>query len=176
MAYIPKEHKKYNLLPGITKNGYEVIIFDRKLMNEIEKDFKDKKILLKIESLDKNIMHYWDYNSYEQYFNDIDLLISIFPFMKKKLDEYKSSLILRNDKRKWGVLKYIGISNYNFTNNNYYYVPIYEINGKFYDDGIIDNEEESSVVTTTYEVSNFKVIIDLYGILKNKYNENDILH
>ena len=62
MAYIPLEHRKYNLLPRCRKYGGEVFVYPSYLH-----DFITSLFLYDGESLDP-----YGYDSYEEYYDIID--------------------------------------------------------------------------------------------------------
>lgn len=66
---------------------------------------------------DYDIYTYQKYRSYKELFKEINSWINKFPNCKKEIIVYKNSLIKLNNKDLWGIVKYIGESNWNFTKN-----------------------------------------------------------
>lgn len=131
MAYIPKEHEKYDILPSSRGRDWEVFEYDSELLFEIHKeedDFPDP----------------YGFESYDAYYAVIDDYMVKRPDIKDLLLKYKTHLQIMNDKSKWGIVRYIGESNFSFTKGRCYYVPVYELNGKTIVSGVIDDEEYTS--------------------------------
>ena len=131
MTFIPKEHENYDILPLSRKHGGEVFEYDSRLLTEIQEKaegFPDP----------------YGYSSYEAYYKVIDDFIAKRPVIKELLESFKLKLEIQNDKSKWGIVRYNGESNMSFTKGRFYYVPIYELDGKLIVSGIIDDEEYTS--------------------------------
>ena len=140
MPYIPEAHKKYNLLPGCTKHGGDVLYYPSSECRKISK--------LLPEGLDIT-----PYNiSYSEYDDQLDRYISDYGMTDGELNElgtmitnYKAQIKKMNVKENWSVLRYIGESYNNigefggFTHGRYYYVAgVNEVDKSVH---IIDNEE-----------------------------------
>ena len=142
MPYIPEKHKKYNLLPYCREHGGEVFEYPYTL------DKVDEMLRLSGGSL----MPY-GYNSYEEYYRDVDRWIEKFKLDDDKrelLEQFKSEMLQMNQKEQWSVLKYIGESTdscFGLTQGNYYYWPT-RIDNPGYN-GVIDDEEFTSYLYPT---------------------------
>lgn len=172
ILYIPEEHKKYNLLPNCHKYNFEIIIHDGLCLRKI-KELTNMN--------DYETGPYQKYRSYKDFFNEIDSWISRFPNCKKEIIDYKNNVIKLNNKDLWGIVKYIGKSDWSFTKDKYYYVVMYKENGNWIIDGIIDNEEYNAFQVWSLGCSNpvdlikdFEIIVDpsetLKEIFKNIMN------
>lgn len=89
---------------------------------------------------------------------------------------FKNSIIKLNNKDLWGIVQYIGKSNFGFTKNDYYYVVMYKENNCWKIYGIIDNEEYNAFQEWLPENTNpvdllkeLKIIIDPSNNLKNEF-------
>ncbi|MBQ9227766.1 MAG: hypothetical protein IJ168_02945 [Eubacterium sp.] len=133
MAFIPKEHRQYDILPASRADGREVFAYDSKLLFALEQE------------IGESAMPY-GYHSYEAYFAYLDELSVSFPSAKEIIAKYKTSLRLMNDKSKWGIIQYLGTDNDCFTNGRCYYVPMYQENGQWIVGGIIDDGEFTDYV------------------------------
>lgn len=142
MPYIPEKHKKYNLLPYCREHSGEVFEYPDSL------DEVDEILRLSGGSL----MPY-GYNSYEEYYRDVDRWIEKFKSDDDKrelLEQFKREMIQMNQKEQWSVLKYIGESTgscFGLTNGNYYYWPTRIENPGY--NGVIDDEEFTSYLHPT---------------------------
>ena len=142
MAYIPKEHEKYNLLPFSQKNGGEVFEYPSELIKEAEELIGTTTALIP-----------YNYESYEEYFAYVDLLI------KENADCTKTVAILRglcdtirdmNQKEEWSILKYIGPTDdacFGLTHGKNYYWPTRKSNPVYC--GVIDDEEFTAYLYAT---------------------------
>lgn len=160
------------------KNGWEVFEYDSRLLSELE-DLGCKELTP------------YHPASYEAYFEEIDEYKKIFPELEEKLKEYKQSIIHVNDKSTWGIVRYNGESNLNFTKGQCYYVPIFENNGKYIIGGVIDDEEftfyagfsgatearthetEDGVVLldqVDFSMPTFEIVVDYKNVLASKPN------
>ena len=169
MAFIPKEHEKYDLLPNARKNGWEVFEYDSELLNKLQE-----------EGCDISFPYYPA--SYNEYYSKIDDCIKRFPKMQNMLEEYKQRLIQMNDKHKWGIVKYNGETNSSFTKGRFYYVPIYVKENETIVSGVIDDEEftaykgwsfldkpikKDELKNITFTTPAFEIIIDPDGVIAN---------
>ncbi len=142
MPYIPKEHEKYDLLPFSRENGGEVFAYPSDLVYKVE------ELLGTVSGLIP-----YDYNSYEEYFSFIDLLIGenaerveVAEKLKKLQDEVRKL----NQKEEWSILRYIGPSDkrtFGLTYGKNYYWPTKKGNPVHY--GVIDNEEFTTYLYST---------------------------
>ena len=135
MPYIPKEHEKYDLLPFCREHGGEVFIYPS--TRHIDDLLPDGV----------NIIPY-GYNSYEEYFEQLNEYVSLYSVLGEKdilgklISDYIADLKKLNVKEEWSVVKYIGpstISPSGFTNGRHYYWPCTFEQPGF--GGIIDDEE-----------------------------------
>ena len=152
--YIPKEHIKYDILPNSKKNNWEVVSYDSDMLDKLQK-------------YHCKISYPYHPVSLESLYKEIDDCIIQYPKLKNLLLKYKKDLIIRNNKLNWGIVKYIGKSNQNFTNNHYYYVPMFEKNGTIVVDGIIDDEEFTSYIGWS-EDTNISTIDIKRGFIANE--------
>ena len=83
MAYIPKEHKKYNLLPACKRRGGEVFEYPSVLLSEIEEITGTLHLIP------------YGYKSYKEYYDYVDSIINQYSNnqeVAKKLTEYKNGV------------------------------------------------------------------------------------
>jgi len=157
MSYIPKEHLKYDILPNSRKGNWEVISYDSNLMNEL---------------LNANVdISPYDPKTMEDFYDEIDECIQKYPKQKELLLKFKEDLINRNNKLNWGIIKYLGKTNGEFTHNRCYYVPMFKRNNEVIVDGIIDDEEFTSYLVSglngNYYNLDFEIVEDPFNNLKN---------
>lgn len=131
MPYIPKKHEKYNLLPMCRKNGREVFEYPRLLLSRLEE--------LGVHHLDP-----YGYQSYEEYYAELDKRKSQLSdaAILEAFDKFKNRMPELNQKEKWSVLKYVGENTDSFlglTKGRYYYWPCAAVNASY--SGVIDDEE-----------------------------------
>lgn len=156
MAYIPEQHKKYDLLPHCKKHGGEVFEYPCKLLDKLEKYLPGGE----------NLMPY-GYKSYEEYYSEIDKLAEQFftdPDVAKMYAEFKNEMLKLNVKENWSVLRYIGKSSKScigLTHGNIYYWPC-SIDNPVYE-GVIDDEEFTSYLYPT-EASEWEILEDPTGM------------
>lgn len=135
MAYIPENHKKYNLLPTCQKDEGEVFSYPSELLD-------------KLNSAGEHDLDPYGYKSYEEYFSVIDKRISAQqnkPTVVELLKNYKTSILNMNQKEVWSVLKFLGEDTDNMTGlkkGRYYYWPCSLENPVY--EGVIDDEEYTS--------------------------------
>lgn len=165
--YIPEAHKKYDVLPNCRKYNFEIIIHNGWLLRKI-------KELTNMNDYDTD--PYQKYRTYNEFFEEIDNWINKFPNCKKEIIAYKNYVIKLNNKDMWGIVKYIGESNWNFTKDKYYYVVMYIENNSWVIDGIIDNEEYNSFMvwsprcTDPVDLMNdFEIMVDPSNKLKELF-------
>lgn len=163
--YIPETHKKYNVLPNHRKWNEEIFIWEENLLRKIEKYTNMN-----------NAYPYYRYKKYQNFFEEIDEWIKKYPEIKKDILNYKNSIIKLNNKDNWAIVQYIGVSNRDFTNNNFYYVVMYQEKNCWKVYGIVDNEEYNAFSVWSNKCTNhidllkdFKIIIDPSNILKNEF-------
>lgn len=82
-----------------------------------------------------------------------------------------------NNKDLWGIIQYIGETNYSFTKGNYYYVPMYVKNNSWIIGGVIDNEEytdsevwSSKCTNSINLIKDFEIIIDPSNVLREEFD------
>ena len=136
MAYIPKEHEKYDVLPNCREHGWEVFSYpDTQEIDDLLPDGED-------------IMPY-GYDSYGEYYKDLNNYISLYGTVDGRLNQlgelltdYKERVKRVNVKEEWSIAKYTGESTggiSGFTKNRHYYWPSSFNEPGF--SGIIDDEE-----------------------------------
>lgn len=167
MPYIPESHKEYNVLPRCKDCNCEFFLWDHELLTKIKK---------KTGMLDYMINPYRNYESYEAFLDEMDNWIKKYPDCKNEIIEYRESVMKMNNKDLWAIVQYLGESNFDFTNGNYYYVPMYYEGDELIIGGIIDNEEYSAfaswLLTCTNPVdliNDLKIVIDPSGLLKEEF-------
>ncbi len=141
MAYIPKAHEKYNLLPLCQTIGGEVFSYPSDLLNDIDKLLPEGEGLIP-----------YGYNSYYEFDVQIDLYINKYGVTNHKLNTfgellstYKEFIHQMNIKENWSILKYVGKATPNcidLTPGRFYYWPCSIENPKY--EGVIDDEEFTS--------------------------------
>ena len=165
MPYIPKEHKKYNLLPFCQKNGGEVFEYPSELINEAEELIGTTTGLIP-----------YNYESYEEYFNYIDLLIRENADCNKtvaKLRELRDSIRDMNQKEEGSILKYIGPTNdacFGLTHGKNYYWPTRKSKPVY--EGVVDDEEFTSYLYAT-EPDTWEILEDPTGMAYRTINKKD---
>lgn len=163
--YIPETHRKYNVLKTHRKYNEEMFVWDDVLLKKIE---KYTKMI--------NIYPYYRYKTYQDFYQVIDEWLIKYSEIKQEIMDFKNSIIKLNNKDLWGIVQYIGESNFGFTQNDYYYVVMYIENNYWKIDGIIDNEEYNSFLVwlpgNTEQVNlleDLKIIVDPSNNLKNEF-------
>ena len=159
MAYIPKEHEKYNLLPK-SRDNWEVISYDQELLDKVNvltysilgetvEPNREKSLLEYIKKLE-------EYKSLFSDNKDTDIF-----------NRYIADIIKRNDKRNWSVVRYIGDSIFpmsTFTIGRAYYWPVRDSEAAF--GGIVDDDE-----ITAYDVyinkEDWEILCDPTGMARN---------
>lgn len=156
MAYIPDNHKKYNILPMCRKNGGEVFSYPGKLIDELEKFLPE----------DENMMPY-GYDSIEEYMAEMDKFADRF-FVEEKssllYDQFKTVMCEMNRKENWSILRYLGESDdklFGLTHGSVYYWPCSKSNPHY--EGVIDDEEFTSYWYST-EVDEWEILEDPMGM------------
>ena len=156
MAYIPEKYKKYNLLPHCKEKGGEVFSYPSALLNELEKYLPDEE----------NMMPY-GYNSYEEYYSEMDKLAEQYFKGVDTLmlyEKFKAELAKLNVKENWSVLRYIGKGKHGcmgLTSGSIYYWPC-SIENPVYEGGI-DDEEFTSYLYPT-EANEWEILEDPTGM------------
>ena len=152
MAYIPKQHEKYDLLPECRKHGGEVFDYPGELIFKIEK----------IMGFSSSIFPY-NFDSYEEYFESVDNEIEVH---KENTDLVALLLSLKdkvkemNTKEDWSVLRYVGESDdslLGLTKGKIYYWPTSKKNPVY--QGVVDDEEFTSYMYPT-ESSLWEILED----------------
>ena len=139
MAYIPKKHKKYNLLPNCIKFGGEVFSYPSALADELDKYIPLTDTLIP-----------YGYKSYQEYLSKIDEYISQYADDEQVMSKfvlYKDMVCQMNVKENWSVLRYLGHNISGLTNGRVYYWPCSEINPIY--EGVVDDEEFTSYIYST---------------------------
>ena len=142
MPYIPKEHKKYKLLPFCRKHGGEVFEYPCDLLRKIE------QYLMFDEALDP-----YGFKSYDEYDQEIDRIAQRFaeqPEIASLFEQFKEQIHDMNCKEQWSVLKYIGPTDGHIaglTPGRNYYWPS-RISNPVYT-GVVDDEEFTSYLYPT---------------------------
>ena len=98
MPYIPKEHEKYDVLPRKRKNGGEAFDYPSKMLFQIE------------EIIGHDLTPY-GYESYEEYYKEVDACAEPFkddPAVTKLFASYKAEVMRMNRKEEWSICKYKG--------------------------------------------------------------------
>jgi len=164
-VYIPETHKKYNVLKNHRIYNEEMFVWNEALLRNIEEHTNMV-----------NTYPYYRYKTYQDFYQVINEWLIKYPEIKKEILNFKNSIIKLNNKDLWGIVKYIGKSNFGFTQNDYYYVVMYKENNCWKIDGIIDNEEYNSFPVwlpgNTNQVNllkDLKIIIDPSNNLKNEF-------
>lgn len=91
MPYIPKEHEKYDVLPRKRKNGGEAFDYPSKMLFQIE------------EIIGHDLTPY-GYESYEEYYKEVDACAEPFkddPAVTKLFASYKAEVMRMNRKEEW---------------------------------------------------------------------------
>ncbi len=154
MPYIPEEHKKYPVLPNSRKRGGEVFQYN---------DFPDDKFL---ELVGEHLIPY-GYDSYEEYFSKIDMLIKMHskePETVRLLSEVKKNILEMNHKEEWSICRYIGKSTegvFGLHNGGYYYWPCSASNPVY--QGVIDDEEFTAYIYPTGS-DLWEIVVDPTGM------------
>ena len=142
MAYIPKKHEKYNLLPECRANGGEVFDYPAGLISEIEKIMGFS-----------NMVFPYGYKSYEEYYASLDEVIKMHendPKLVELLDELKSKVKELNVKEDWSILRYVGEDDgmpIGVTPGMAYYWPTCKSNPVYR--GVVNDEEFTSYIYPT---------------------------
>ena len=154
MAYIPKEHKAYNVLPQIREREGEVFEYPSKLLFQLER------------VLGHDLTPY-GYKSYEEYYDELDHCAEPFkddPAIRKLFDEYKDEVKRMNKKEEWSICKYIGArigKVKGLETGHVYYWPTTKENPVFH--GVIDEEEFTSYWYPT-EAEDWEILLDPTGM------------
>ena len=155
MAYIPKEHKKYNLLPACKRRGGEVFEYPSELLNKIEEITGTLHLIP------------YGYKSYKEYYDYVDGIINQHSNNQEvahKLIEYKNGIKELNVKEEWSILKYVGDTTDNvfgLTNGQMYYWPTSKNNPVYR--GVVDDEEFTAYMYPT-DAKFWEIIEDPTGM------------
>lgn len=136
---IVKWSGKYNLLPMCQKRKGEVFSYPSDLLCKLNDEGE--------EELDP-----YGYDSYEEYFAEIDVRMADQQNQEiaNLLRKYKEAIIQMNKKENWSVLKYLGEdtdSLFGLKKGRHYYWPC-SIENPVYE-GVIDDEEYTSYLYPT---------------------------
>lgn len=159
MPYIPKDHKKYGLLPYCREHGGEVFDYPSELLSEVNKLLRPEDDLIP-----------YGYESYEEYFDEVDRLSKKFKDNPDKYNlfvEFKKVMHEMNCKEDWSILRYIGETDdevFGITNGKIYYWPTSKTNPVY--SGVIDNEEFTSYWYAT-DSDSWEILEDPTGMAYN---------
>ena len=156
MAYIPKEHEKYDVLPMCRRNGGEVFSYPSEIVDELDKKLPDGETLIPYgySSMDEYIQKMEEYAA--EYFTE-ESDKQLFAKFKILMDEM-------NRKEEWSIVKYIGETDDNLfglTQGHTYYWPCSKNNPTY--DGVIDDEEFTSYWYAT-EPKDWEILLDPTGM------------
>ncbi len=164
-VYIPENHKKYNVLKHHRKYNVEMFVWNEVLLRKIE-EYTNMI----------NTYPYYRYKTYQDFYQVIDEWLIKYPEIKHEILDFKNSIIKLNNKDLWGIVQYVGKSNFGFTQNDYYYVVMYKENNYWKIDGMINNEEYNSFPVwlpgNTNQVNllkDLKIIVDPSNNLTNEF-------
>lgn len=136
MAYIPENHKKYDLLPNLIKNGGEVFSYPTELVDKVSSYYPS----------DEHFIPY-GYDSYQEYYDYLDKhkREATDPKLIELLNELRREIECYNKKEDWSVCRYIGSTTSlisGLQNGKCYYWPCCADNPVY--EGVIDDEEFTS--------------------------------
>ena len=156
MAYIPKEHEKYDVLPKCRRDGGEVFSYPSRIVDELGKKLPDGENLIPYgySSMEEYIKKMEDYAA-EYFKEDSD---------KQLFAQFKSLVNEMNRKEEWSIVKYIGETDDNLfglTHGHTYYWPCSKNNPRY--DGVIDDEEFTSYWYAT-EPTDWEILLDSTGM------------
>lgn len=156
MAYIPKEHEKYDVLPMCRREGGEVFSYPSQLIEELSKKLPD----------DENMIPY-GYRSMEEYMKKMEEYAAQY-FIEESdkllFVEFKTLMKEMNRKEEWSIVRYIGESDDNIfglTHGHTYYWPCCKSNPRY--EGVIDDEEFTSYWYAT-EPKDWEILLDPIGM------------
>lgn len=164
MAYIPEQHKQYDLLPFRREHGGEVFEDPSKLLSQIN------TLLDPDDHLDP-----YGYSSYEEYDQKIDRVAQKFCDQPEKyamFDRYKQKVHEMNCKEQWSVLRYIGPDDgrlFSLTRGRCYYWPCSVTNPVY--SGVVDDEEYTSYFHPT-DSHLWEILEDPTGMAHNTIYRN----
>ncbi len=162
MAYIPKEHKQYPVLPYSREHGGEVFQYHAWPYQKF------------IELVGEHLAPY-GYDSYEQYFEKIDRLIEKHfdePDTVSLLNKCKENIYLWNQKEDWSICRYLGedIGILELKHDGYYYWPCTASNPKY--EGVIDDAEFTAYLYPT-DPELWEIIVDPTGMAERTIYSGD---
>lgn len=163
MAYIPEQHKKYQLLPYCREHGGEVFEYPSGLLSKVNLLLPDG------ETLDP-----YGFASYEEYYSAIDKWLVFFENNEAALllQEFRKEMLQMNCKENWSVLKYVGPSTdavFGLTPGRYYYWPCSLKNASYH--GVIDDEEYTAYLHPT-NAEYWEIAEDPTGMAKNVLSQS----
>lgn len=137
MAYIPKNHQKYGVLPLSAHRHREVFVYPSKLLYEVQ------------ETIDEQLIPY-GFKSYRHYDSYLRELQTKYPSSYEGLQQLRKRIAEMNHKKEWSVLRYIGPdtdSILGLKQNQAYYWPCSFNTPSFI--GVIDDEEFTNYLYPT---------------------------
>jgi len=156
MAYIPKEHEKYDVLPMSRMEGGEVFAYPSQMIEDLGRKLPD----------DENMIPY-GYGSMEEYLHKMEEYAALYftdESDKQLFEKFKSLMKEMNRKEDWSIVRYIGESDDNLfglTHGCTYYWPCSKNNPKY--EGVIDDEEFTSYWYAT-EPEDWEILSDPTGM------------
>ena len=164
MAYIPEEHKKYNVLPRHGKDGE---VFEYPNLDYIEDLLCGYPVRLIP----------YNFKSYEEYFNNLDEIDVSYGRniigLHNALEKLKKAIIKLNKKEEWSICRYKGESldrAFGLTHDQCYYWPTTKSNPVF--QGVIDDEEFTSYFYEP-DAEDWEILVDPTGMAKKAF-ENGV--
>ena len=159
MAYVPEEHKKYNMLPECERLGGEAFEYIPETVYYVSE----------IIGKDYSIFPY-NYESYESYFSELDRIISDFSDNAETvelIEKLRKEITDLNQKEEWSILKYVGPpgdNGFGLTPGKNYYWPTSKSNPVYR--GVIDNEEFTAYIYPT-DADFWEILEDPTGMAFN---------
>lgn len=158
--YIPKGHRKYDLLPYCRKNGGEVFAYPSDLIDKLV----ERTMLL------RTCFDPYGFSSYKEYFAEIDSRAQSYkkqPEIMALFEQLRTKMKEMNRKKEWSVLRYIGQKenvNFDLTPGRCYYWPASKSNPVY--SGVIDDEEYTSYLYPT-DSNLWEILEDPTGMAYN---------
>ena len=157
MAYIPKKHRKYGLLPQKSNGEGEVFEYPSALVDEISRLIECGRELIP-----------YGYKSYGEYYFFIEQLIidnADNTIAVEKLQNLFDRVKSLNRKDEWSVLKYVGEPMaFGLTTGRCYYWPTEKSNPIYR--GVIDDEEFTSYIYTI-DADKWEILEDPTGMAEH---------